>query len=966
MKIIFYIILLLTGIYAQFDWQDDGAPIRQGLHIEWQRTGDANSDGTMIYAWSDCRNGVRDVVVQKVDLNGNNLWGDYGIVAVNAEGRQEDPQLVTDGAGGAYIIWMDYRDETDSEGDIYAQHVLNDGSLEWGTEGLALINQPGQQSSPNICSDSQGGAYVIWKDNTTSSYGDIYATHLSSSGVIAPGEGVPIITYSSYRSSPSLNTGGLGAAVLVWSDDRNIDEDLYAQRISVRDNTINTEWGDGGKLVCGASGEQTSPRVSQYDEDNTIITWEDGRHGNTDAYYQILNGSGNGTLTDDGVSACTGDWQIIKPRVKAGNAIAYIVWEDRRNGWTSDIYAQKINSDGSIAWEENGLAITTSDGSQTEPRLTTDGSGGAYFVWEDQRNSDVTGHDIYVQHISSDGAITYDDNGKLICDAENKQFNPLIRNDGTGGAFMVWGDQRTGGSYGMYLQHLTDAGATLSENGQESFFGISTDAANEPYLHGSVYLENDAALVYWQDNRWGQSKIYGTLISSSFDGAGGDYFSNSSINGQQLSSLDLAQETPKAILASSRIFLSFKVEESPNENLYFQLLNLDLSLNGNAVALADPATSKQGFDMALGEDAYIYYAYSENYDISIKKISSSGELEWSVLAVDNSADDIIKAIYPYPGSGCVIIYESQSFIEGSHIYALAIDETGNIPIGWPIMISDLAGNQYYESSTLAGSGIFASFKDNTSGNYDVYGQHIAFDGTLMATSGLSISVENDDQQSSTVAYSQEQDEVLICYEVPDGSETDILCNTINLSNQSIDEPIVLSDNIFNQKNPSVYWSGHSFMISWEDSRNSTDASPDEQDIYFQEYNNGSFSFGLGGQATTIFDDKQERPLISKYSETENVYLILWEDYRSTGKEFCANLYGQSFSSEVDECPDLGDLNDDGALNVLDIVQLANCILANNCADHESGCAGYLSDDGIWNVLDIVQLVNCILSSNCGG
>ena len=249
MQNIFYIILFITGTYAQFDWQDDGAPIRQGLHIEWQRTGDANSDGTMIYAWSDCRNGVRDVAVQKVDANGNNLWGDYGIVAVNADGRQEDPQLVTDGEGGAYIIWMDYRDETDAEGDIYAQHVLNDGSLEWGTEGLALINQPGQQSSPNICSDGQGGAYVIWKDNTTSSYGDIYATHLSSSGVIAPGEGVPIITYSSYRSSPSLNTGGSGEAVLVWSDDRNTDEDLYAQRISVGNNTINIEWGDGGTLV---------------------------------------------------------------------------------------------------------------------------------------------------------------------------------------------------------------------------------------------------------------------------------------------------------------------------------------------------------------------------------------------------------------------------------------------------------------------------------------------------------------------------------------------------------------------------------------------------------------------------------------------------------------------------------------------------------------------------------------------
>ena len=137
-------------------------------------------------------------------------------------------------------------------------------------------------------------------------------------------------------------------------------------------------------------------------------------------------------------------------------------------------------------------------------------------------------------------------------------------------------------------------------------------------------------------------------------------------------------------------------------------------------------------------------------------------------------------------------------------------------------------------------------------------------------------------------------------------------------------------------------------------------------IFFQEYKNGHFELAPGGEPLSLFDMKQEQPVIAKYSDTDNSYVILWEDYRSTGKEFCANLYGQSFSSEVDECPDLGDLNDDGTLNVLDIVQLANCILANNCADHENGCAGDLSDDGKWNVLDIVQLVNCILSNNCGG
>jgi len=66
------------------------------------------------------------------------------------------------------------------------------------------------------------------------------------------------------------------------------------------------------------------------------------------------------------------------------------------------------------------------------------------------------------------------------------------------------------------------------------------------------------------------------------------------------------------------------------------------------------------------------------------------------------------------------------------------------------------------------------------------------------------------------------------------------------------------------------------------------------------------------------------------------------------------------------CPDLGDVNGDGGWNVLDVVSLVNCVLANNCADLENGCAGDVNGDGGWNVLDVVSLVNCVLANNCGG
>ena len=60
----------------------------------------------------------------------------------------------------------------------------------------------------------------------------------------------------------------------------------------------------------------------------------------------------------------------------------------------------------------------------------------------------------------------------------------------------------------------------------------------------------------------------------------------------------------------------------------------------------------------------------------------------------------------------------------------------------------------------------------------------------------------------------------------------------------------------------------------------------------------------------------------------------------------------------------GDLNQDGAYNVLDIVFLANCILAENCPVSTNLWCGDMNYDGAYNVLDIVILANCVLAQNC--
>ena len=66
----------------------------------------------------------------------------------------------------------------------------------------------------------------------------------------------------------------------------------------------------------------------------------------------------------------------------------------------------------------------------------------------------------------------------------------------------------------------------------------------------------------------------------------------------------------------------------------------------------------------------------------------------------------------------------------------------------------------------------------------------------------------------------------------------------------------------------------------------------------------------------------------------------------------ANLYSQC----------LGDVNEDGIVNVVDIVQLVGFILGTSNPSDTQIASGDLNGDGVLNVLDVVALVNIILDS----
>ena len=160
------------------------------------------------------------------------LWGANGKALCTAVGDQKDPQLVSDGAGGAIVVWADGRDGSGK--DVYAQKIDVDGNIQWATNGTAICTLSDYSSlEPQICSDGNGGAIIAWSDNRTGSR-DVYVQYVDSGGnpqLDANGQLICGATYN--QLNVRVVCAGNGKAIIGWGDGRTgMDNDIYAYGVS--------------------------------------------------------------------------------------------------------------------------------------------------------------------------------------------------------------------------------------------------------------------------------------------------------------------------------------------------------------------------------------------------------------------------------------------------------------------------------------------------------------------------------------------------------------------------------------------------------------------------------------------------------------------------------------------------------------------------------------------------------------
>ena len=142
-----------------------------------------------IMAWTSDEFGYPTIFSQKIDPQGNFLWGSSEIKVRDTTAESDYPDILSDGNDGAYYVWLDARKVNIATG-IFAQHINSAGSKVWISQGLQIDSNANDGNSPHIAPDVNNGMKIFWTNGPSNR---VYMQKLNENGIAQlPGIGIAV------------------------------------------------------------------------------------------------------------------------------------------------------------------------------------------------------------------------------------------------------------------------------------------------------------------------------------------------------------------------------------------------------------------------------------------------------------------------------------------------------------------------------------------------------------------------------------------------------------------------------------------------------------------------------------------------------------------------------------------------------------------------------------------------------
>jgi len=437
-----FILVIIVPVTLMAYWEENGNLVsgcdRTYKHDNQRICPDGM--GNFIVVWSGRSDQNEGTYAQKIDSNGNILWSEGGIALATGYGDPTYPDVMATSSGGCIITWCDSKI---GFWDIFAQRLNSNGEKLWGTEGVVVYEGPGVQNKPKIASDGLGGAIIVWWCNNNG-IGGIWSQRIDSNGLIKwENDRVKVALVRCYGGFDiaSDRHGGVivefvggnymyGARVdslgnRLWGDygvlvsnDKNfypeVVTDIYGDAIFasyderqavIEVKKVNL---DGSfpwpASVCAYDGAKNDYSLAPDMAGGVIVSFQAGSRL---VYSRRVDSSGNikwlSTICDN--SNEKGGVQLIE-----SNGSFISAWHEKRNDCAYcendyDIFAQKVDVFGTTEWETNGIEVCQyAIKEQLNPMICSDGFGGAIVTWKDKRNV----AEIYANRVYSNGSVPTD------------------------------------------------------------------------------------------------------------------------------------------------------------------------------------------------------------------------------------------------------------------------------------------------------------------------------------------------------------------------------------------------------------------------------------------------------------------------------------------------------------------------------------------------------------------------------
>lgn len=372
-----------------------------------------------------------------------------------------------------------------------------------------IVNDDGAlytQKDPRIAVTGDGSFIIVWTDNRNGDY-DLYLQQYDENGsAVGKNKIINDDTNDQYQFQPSLAVDWYNRYATVWKDYRvtgyPYQPDIFFQQL------------DSNATAIGSNFNLTTEQTESFKENPDIalahwgggvVVWSDYRNSKWDIYGQLINSSnvlvGNNFIINDIASTA----QHHSPKAVVSNRGWMVVaWYDNRSG-NDDIYIQKIDSLGNLIGD-NIRVNDTSSARQASPDLAIDDRGNFTVVWVDWRNGEYPDNpDIYSRKFDSTLTALTDEINITGSGNINAQRDPVISSDHLGNVAIIWSDSTAGAGWDIIGQ-MIDVDGVIRE---ETFYANTDTDSNQ--FTPDVALDGKYRYLTWVDRRNKNFDIYASI-----------------------------------------------------------------------------------------------------------------------------------------------------------------------------------------------------------------------------------------------------------------------------------------------------------------------------------------------------------------------------------------------------------------------------------------------------------------------